>query len=492
MNQIKAYNIFGRQVAYVIASSLIVTVLGVIQTPILTKSLGSSSYGVWSLISTTVLLMFPFGMLSFNNSIVRFLAAEKDNNKIREDFYSAFLLVLISGAIFSLLLFLFSGFIATYVLKDLHQVQYIRLGSILVSLYSLFPVLLAFFKREGNIGIYTVLDLSFNVISFGLMVFFVLSGFGLRGLLLAIIVSSLALNIIALVIIFNRVGFQRPHFYNMKSYLKWGIPLIPNSAIWWIIQASDRYIIAYFLGESAVGIYSIANTIGLYSSFALMPVATVLYPIISKKYDEGNYDECRNYFQYSFKYLMMVTIPAAFGLSILAKPLLQILTTSEFISGNYVVALCAFGALLNCFQQLCSYILHLVGKTQIILRILSIGAVLNVIFNIALVPRMGILGAGVGSLISYGVLGLLTLLVTRRYLKFDLNLLFILKSLIASFIMGLGIWLLKPESLFTVVVSIIVGILLYFTILLIIRGFSKTELAFFLSFVRKSITINKS
>jgi O-antigen/teichoic acid export membrane protein len=105
------------------------------------------------------------------------------------------------------------------------------------------------------------------------------------------------LIVTAMLIILKQVGFQRPRFSHIKAYLKWGIPMIPNSAITWLISASDRYIISYFLGVSAAGIYSAAYGIGSYASFALMPVGIVLYPIVSKAYDESNLAECRNLFK---------------------------------------------------------------------------------------------------------------------------------------------------------------------------------------------------
>lgn len=487
MDQIKSYTVFGRQVGYVITSNLIVLILATIQIPIVTKSLGTSLYGTLSLIYVTVLFIVPFSMLSFSMSLVRFLAAEKDKIKIREDFISACSLVFISGIAFSLLLLLLSGFIATYILKDASQAPYIRIGSILVLLNSLSPVLLAFFRRESNIGLFTIFNLILSILNFGLILLFISTGYGLTGVLLAAIISAVVVNTVVLSIIFKQIGLQRPHFSNMKMYLKWGIPLAPNSGIMWIIQSSDRYIIAFFLGTSAAGIYTAANSIGAFASFASLPIVTVLYPIISKTFDEGNFDECGNYFRYSFRYLIMLAIPAAVGLSILAKPLLQVLTTPEFVSGSPIVALAAFGALFNCFQQICGYVLHLVNKTQLIFRLLSVAAIVSITLNIIFIPRLGIVGAGIGYLISHGVLGLLTLLVTRRYFKFDLSIRFIVKSLFSSAIMALCIWLIKPESLSMVIISIVVGITVYFGILIIIRGFSKTELSFFRSFIRNSV-----
>ena len=109
-------------------------------------------------------------------------------------------------------------------------------------------------------------------------------------------------------------------------------------------------------------------------------------------------------------------------------------------------------------------VLYLVGKTQIIIRLLGIAAVLNIVPNVILVPRIGIIGAGLASLIAYIVLGWLGLIVTRRYLKFDLSLSFLIKSALSSGFMALCIWLINPQSVLMVFVSIIAGIITYFVV----------------------------
>jgi len=183
----------------------------------------------------------------------------------------------------------------------------------------------------------------------------------------------------------------------------------------------------------------------------------------------------------------MTAIPAAFGLSILAKPILQILATSEFVPGSAVVPFVAYGAVLFGFYGICVYIFHLVKRTELVVRLLGISAVLNIILNIILIPRMGILGAAVATLIAYGVLGMLTLMITRKYLKFDLSIPFMLKSAFSSAIMTLCIWLINPESIALVIASIFAGILIYFGILLLLKGLSKEEITLFINFLKDNL-----
>jgi O-antigen/teichoic acid export membrane protein len=487
MNQNQEYSTFGRHVGYIIIVNIAVLLLGLIQVPILTKGLGTTLYGTWSLIMVTISLIVPFAMLSFSMSVVRFLSAEKDIRIVREDFYSACTIVFTSGTIFSALLFFSSDYLAVSIFKDADVSSYIRLASVLVLINSMHTVILAFFRMRRWIGLYSILNLLTAVFRVGLIAAAILLGHKLNGVIIVVIINGALFSLFPLLIIFRQAGFQPPRFSHMKSYLKWGIPLTPNSAMLWIMSVSDRYMVSYFLGVSSAGVYSAAYAIGNYASFALMSLGIVLYPTISKAYDEGKRDETAKYLKYSVKYLMMIAIPSAFGLSILAKPLLQILTTSEFVPGYVIIPYVSSGAVLFCFYQTCVYIIHLVGKTHITVRLLGTAAALNIGLNLILIPRMGIVGAAIATLIAYGVLGILTLMVSRRYLKFDLSLFFILKSAIASAIMALCIYLFDPSSGTEVIISIVGGILIYFGVLLIIKGLSKSEIRFFLNFVRENL-----
>ena len=133
----KEYTRFGRQVGYVVAANIVGLLLGLIRLPLLTKGLGATLYGTWSLINVTITLITPFALLGLNVAIIRFLAAEKDKGRIREDFLSAFSTVFISGIAFSIFLFLFSDYLAASIFKDIDSSIYIQLASVLILLNSI-------------------------------------------------------------------------------------------------------------------------------------------------------------------------------------------------------------------------------------------------------------------------------------------------------------------------------------------------------------------
>ena len=244
----------------------------------------------------------------------------------------------------------------------------------------------------------------------------------------------------------------------------------------WIIHSSDRYMIGYFTSSALVGVYSAAYGVGQVISKFNNPIGIILFPTVSKLWDEGNISEVKTHLRLSLKYFLMFAIPSAFGLSVLAKSLLLILSTSEFVSGAILIPFVAFGMILYYATNPSRYILTSVKRTNLIAISLGASSICNIVLNILLIPKIGILGAAIATLITYTLVGIVLPLLALKYLRFKIDWTFIIKSIIASSIMGGLIIIFSPTGLISVIIAIIGGALVYFLLLFLSKSFSKDEI----------------
>ena len=477
VSTIEEYIGYAKDIGFVAAAQIAVSLLLFVRLPILTKWLGASLYGTWSLIWVTIVLITPLATLGLGMAMIRFLAAERDVDRIRERFLSVVFTVFLAGVVVSLILILCSDLFASSILGDINSSHLIRLASFMILTQALSQMSIAFFRTFRQMKWYSALLVTKAAAQVGLMVYLLLLGWDLRGVIVAVLASDILCIAIAFSVALRQIGFRFPRFTEMNDYLKYGLPLVPTSAMLWIMSSSDRYIIGYFMQAKDVGIYAAAYSLAHINSLFLGPLQTILLPTVSKSYDNGDMAKTRTYLKYSLKYLVMLSIPAAFGLSVLALPLLRILTTMEFTSGSMVVPFIVLGLVIFEFHRICLYIFYLVKKTYWVARLLIISAALNIGLNLLLIPHLGILGAAVATLIAYAVLGILTVVVSFRYFKFDLGFSFIMKSIMASAIMALAVWLLNPVSIIWVIISILLGVVIYSAMILALRGFNKKELS---------------
>jgi O-antigen/teichoic acid export membrane protein len=124
-------------------------------------------------------------------------------------------------------------------------------------------------------------------------------------------------------------------------------------------------------------------------------------------------------------------------------------------------------------------ILSLVKKTNISGVIWISAGAINFGLNFIFIPYFGILGAAVTTLIAFGLACGLTTYFSFRYFTFNLNWHFILKSIFSSMIMSLIIINLNPAGIMELLMAITIGIIVYVTILLTLKGFQKEEFKFF-------------
>ncbi len=83
---------------------------------------------------------------------------------------------------------------------------------------------------------------------------------------LGILIANIISFFIMIIFIISNIGFKIPKFKNMREYLSFGLPTIPANLSSWIVDSSDRYVIGILLGSAFVGYYSPGYTLGKHLS----------------------------------------------------------------------------------------------------------------------------------------------------------------------------------------------------------------------------------
>ncbi|MFW5998851.1 MAG: putative polysaccharide biosynthesis protein [Halanaerobiaceae bacterium] len=211
-----------------------------------------------------------------------------------------------------------------------------------------------------------------------------------------------------------------------------------------------------------------------------LALSTSLVPAISEAYAQRDYRLIRRRTQSSLRLTILISLPAATGLFILAKPLTTVLfDTPEAATTLRLVAL---GVLFIALKQITSAILQGMGQAVIPARNLLIGAVFNAIINYILTasPDFGIRGAALGTVTGFAIAAFLNIYSTRKRTKFRLKVKQLLfKPLISVLVMSVVVHrgFIIIQDIFSHLVSysyslttfsmVVLGILIYFLTLLL-------------------------
>ena len=468
---------FTRDTILAILNNMVSILAGIALLIILTKTLGAELYGMWSQIQITVLLLLPFASLHLGTAMTRFLAAERDKNKIGQGVYSIVCASSLVAVILCIIMFALAKPLSATVFGDPNAVFFIKVSVPLVFLTTLDYLITEYFIAFRQMGRYLIFVVIQSIGQVALISYLVFSGFGLLGAIIALLIIRALLFLIGFLVIRPEIKLSIPSLSVLKPYLVFSLPLLPFALSLWIVQLSDRYIIGYFLGLEAVGIYSAAYSLGNVVAFFWAPMSFVLLPTITNFYEDNKIQEVKTYTSYSLKFYLVFAIPALFGLSVLSRPLLQTMTTSEFVSGYFLIPIIALATLLFKSSFVNANILQLLKKTKRVALIYALSALVNIVINFILIPLIGILGAAISTLVAFSVHFVISHLASRE-LPFDIDLKFITKCIISSAIMGAVVFVLNPAGATSIIVSIVVGAAVYFLALTLLKGVRREEYAF--------------
>ena len=187
----------------------------------------------------------------------------------------------------------------------------------------------------------------------------------------------------------------------------------------------DQVMIKHMLNDEAVGQYAAAVRLSVAWYFIPVIVCNSLFPAIlnAKKQSEELY-----YARLQKLYDLMVwmVIPIAMITTLVAADIVQFLYGAKFTKAAPVLAMHIWGSLFVFLGVVCGRWFLVENRLKENFLRNLIGALTNVILNLLLIPRYGINGVAVASIISYSVIAYFSLPLFRNTKK---NLLLITRSL---------------------------------------------------------------
>jgi len=471
------YKLFVQRIGLMGITQILVTLSTIILLPILTKNYSVSDYGIWVQINVTITLFPTLITLGLPLAIVRFIASVKEREKIQDEFYSIALIILISSLIASFLFFIFSDAIAALLLKN--NVVAAKTLALIIFFASLNLIFINFYRALQRMKAYSIIVLLQTYTSVFLVAYFAISGYSIEYTIIGILISQIIILVISLVAVVSTIGITFPSLKRAREYLSFGIPTISSGLSYWIVDSSDRYIVGILLGTTFVGYYSPSYTLGNLIMMIIYPFNIILPSLLSKYYDENKMDEVRIFLKYSLKFFLAFAIPAAVGLSLLSRIIIQILSTPEIAANGYFVTpFVTLSAIFFGVYSIALNILLLTKQTKKIGLLWVIAAILNIALNLILIPYFGLLGSAMATLAAYTTAFIITLIYSLRAFKFEFDLMFIGKSIIAAVLMSIIIIIFYPANLLSLIIVIVVSFAVYMAVLTLLKGFKKEEIDF--------------
>ena len=420
--------------------------------PIYTFYLTTSDYGYVDLIQTYISLLIPIVILRFDSAIFRFLIDVRNDEEEKTEIISSSIALIVFQIVLLIIVFLAINYFFNipYWFAIILNIVFVSISSYLLQLT----------RGIGKNFDYSISVILSAVITIVLNLILIVRYKSNASSILYI--SAIANFICSLYLVIKNKIYQNVKLKSfskrkIKEMLKYSLPMIPDGLSWWIVNVSDRTIIASLIGVSANGIYAVSckfsNILSsIYQVFNMSWQESVSLHINDKDRDKFFSEVLNNTYVifYSLCILILVCMPFLFRYFIGKEYALAYTTIPILLMGN----------LFNALANISGGIYIAKKETQKVARTTIIAAFINIVINLLFIKKFGLYAAAISTLISYIVLAIYRYIDVKKYVKMKINLkMFVITNLffiVSSIVYYLNIFIFNVFNIIIVLIVVIV------------------------------------
>ncbi len=380
--------------------------------PIYTKYLKEADVGYFDIIVNTALLLLPMITFQISDGIYRFIIKTDDEKERKKIISNGYIIIIQNIALFTI------GYILLSIGFNIKNSILIYLYIITNLVYTVKGQVVRALKKTKEFAmagfVVTLVSLLLNI------VFITQLKMKTEGLLIAYIIAffigSLYLEWKGKIL--RYFSFEEANINEKRKLKKFSVPLIPNVISWWVMNLSDRYMIANFISNAANGVYSIANKfssiiviVNSFFSLAWQESAIV-------EYDSKDRDE---YYTRMFNTYMKIQLGGAIVLIAFTKIAFKFLVKENFYVGYKAIPILYVASVFSAFSVFYGTGYQSANDTKGSFQTTILGAVLNITINIFAIPIWGIEGAAISTLVSYLVVWIVRIIQTKKYFSIKIS-----------------------------------------------------------------------
>lgn len=393
-------------------SSFLTTGLSVITTPIFTRLIDQSQYGVVAIYYSWLAIVDVFALLGLTSAGV-FNVGLNDYKDTRNKYISSiltlcnFTTIVVFGILFLAKYFIGEDFILPTNLLILMFIHFI------FSPANIFWITRE--KYEYRYKLSTLITVLSSVISLGVSLLFVIFSQSDRLGEVRLWSAEFA-ALLFYVPIYFYIILKGKRFIDLsiwKQTLTFALPLIPHYLAQHVMASADTIMISNLVSNSDAGIYSVVSTIGKIVTIVWSAVNVSLIAITFESLNEKNYQKIKGL----TLALVIVYGVICFSVTLIAPEILMILAPDNYAKGVYVVPPVACASFLSALYNVYGNI-EFYHKRSFNIAIATIVATLvNIVLNFILIPKFTYTGAAYTTFASYVVLILMHYMGYRRAQK---------------------------------------------------------------------------
>lgn len=405
MNQKK----YGILLSYI---SLITTILtGILYTPVMLRLLGQNEYGLYQLANSLVTYLSLLN-LGLNGSYIKFYMREKVNGdeqsvaRINGMFLLLFCVISLISIIIGIVLVTNIRILGNnYSNADYKLIQYLMIFMIINMAISFPNTLFASYMSACEDFVFQrVIGLITNILIPVINIPILYCGYGSRGMVTFATILTIIKFIINIWYCFSKLqisflfhGFHSEIFRELANFTFF---IFLSDLVDQLNQNVDKLLLGKILGAVSVAIYSVAYSIKTYFTQISWAIPEVYIPEVNALTEEKAYKKINNVFVRTGRMSNIVLAPIVIGFIIFGQKFINLWAGVEYAEAYWVTVILLISAYIPALQSIGVNIQNAMNMHRMRSIVYFGVAIGNVILSIQLIPRFGVVGTAMGTLIA--------------------------------------------------------------------------------------------
>jgi O-antigen/teichoic acid export membrane protein len=450
-------------------------------TALLARWVGAEYLGIYSMANAIMLISEVLGKMGLETGVMRFISRlnpEADTEKIQKLIASALKMTIVFSLVIMVGLIISSDFIVTQILNE---------SPLLISVIIVFAIAIPFnaltlvsaFATQGfkRLKYKTLVTQFLNpTLLLGSMVvcYWFVSA---ESAVTAPLLITGIIGFFVMISVLKRVsGVTNNQFVKSKfdtSLLKYSYPLMFVTILQTFMHWMDILMLGYFTDATTVGLYHpAARTAGLLQAL-LLSFISIYAPMMAQFHGAGDRAKMDHTYKLVSRWLLICAIPIS-AVFIIFPGKVLLLFGPEYLPSAKILVILTGATFIQAVLGAAGPALSMSGHTKLVLWN-TIGAfVLNFGLNIFLIPKYGIVGAAIATLISLTILGFARIIEVQIILRMNFIDRKVIKPILAGLIIFTGLFFIKDfimpfHTLITLILAGIFSVGVYGFILWILK-----------------------
>jgi len=386
--------------------------LAFVLVPVYTRLLSPSQYGVLEVFNRTLEMLGIFAAVGIGMAAMRSYFGKEKGEGDRSVFTTAMAFAVTNSLWIAIVFSAAAGLISRLLLGTMEYAGLFRLTFSILIFEQGFGIVRTYLKATGRPASYSVLSVGKYAVTLGLIIGFLLFvGREVKYVLMATLVANVIFFIPSAAVLLSKIGLKVSRA-GLRRMLMFGLPFVPGGVLLFLLNNADRFLLVALVGQNEAGLYALGYRVALVPvMFVLVPFQAAWGPFMMER---GETKEGPQLFARILSYLTAAYCGVCLVLALFAKEAVALIAAPSFAEAYRVIPPVLLGYVFWVISVILDAGIYITRKTVWKPLLLAAGAGTNVLLNLVLIPRLGMMGAAYSTAAGFLVFVVCTYFVSFR------------------------------------------------------------------------------